>query len=240
MKTFSYMTHRKAIAMIELIFAIVIMGLAVMSAPMLISQAKTGGLAVTQQEAIAACASEVSMIMTRAWDEADTSMDNTNPILQVDENIPALNRQQNTGRRVGIPQHSSRTFIRSDGRGDLRASEEIGNDGNDNGVFDDVDDWDNHATNLTLKTQTDTETGDYIDESLRMATAVGYIVSPANYNQVPIRFDNPFNQANQTTNIKFISTTITSANHDDVLATNIRLRAFVCNVGSYTLIPRAF
>ena len=60
---------RKAIAMIELIFAIVIMGIILMSAPMLISNASQSGYVAMQQEGINEAATQVNMIMGHYWDE---------------------------------------------------------------------------------------------------------------------------------------------------------------------------
>ena len=62
-------TLRPAIAMIELIFALVIMAIVLMSAPMLISTATKSGYVAIQQEAINAAASQVNMIMGYHWDE---------------------------------------------------------------------------------------------------------------------------------------------------------------------------
>jgi hypothetical protein len=66
-------TLRPAIAMVELIFAIVIMGIVLMSAPMLISTASKSGYVAIQQEAINEAASQVNMIMGYHWDENNTN-----------------------------------------------------------------------------------------------------------------------------------------------------------------------
>jgi len=60
---------RPAIAMIELIFAIVIMGIVMMSAPMLVSTASKSGFVAIQQEGISEVASQLNMILSYAWDE---------------------------------------------------------------------------------------------------------------------------------------------------------------------------
>ena len=235
-----YQMHRKALAMIELIFAIVIMGLALMSAPMLISQAKIGGLSVVQQEAIAACATEVGMIMTRAWDEADTNESDNGPILVVQEDIAALNENGTTGKRIGIPQPASRGFLTSDGRR-LNASSIANEDVNE---YDDIDDFDGKTTTLNSESTTSTEEGDYIDNSLQMVTTVNYIKTTTTddtYTSTTVNFNSPFsNGSTTTTNVKAISTNVTSGSHSDVLDTNITLKAFMCNIGTYTLETRTF
>jgi hypothetical protein len=240
-------TKRKAVAMIELIFAIVIMGIALMSAPTLISQASQGSLTVVQQEAIVAGATEIGMIMTRAWDEADTDDTNYNPILATVENntVPELAEVigvdgNGTGKRVGIPQPSSRSFLTSDGQrlnaGAIQA---------DAGDLDDIDDFDGRVTTLGVQTAADattTEEGDYIDISLQITTAVAYNDSPAtgNYATTTISFDSPFSVAANSANIKSIITRVTSGSHDAELDTDITLRAFMCNIGSYELNRRTF
>ena len=74
---------RPAIAMIELIFAIVIMGIILMSAPMLISTAAKSGYVAIQQEAINEAASRVNMIMTFHWDANSADETVLDPILQM-------------------------------------------------------------------------------------------------------------------------------------------------------------
>jgi hypothetical protein len=235
---------RKAVAMIELIFAIVIMGIALMSAPTLISQASQGSLTVVQQEAIVAGATEIGMIMTRAWDEADTNETNYNPILVVNENIAALNEAADDdgnllGRRVGTPQSSSRSFLTASGQR-LNASD-IGADGGD---LDDIDDFNGRVTTLGVQAAADattTEEGDYIDTSLQIATNVSYNTSPnIAYTAETISFNSPFNPAANSANIKSIITRVTSGSHDAELHTDITLRAFMCNIGSYELNRRTF
>jgi len=242
---------RKAVAMIELIFAIVIMGIALMSAPTLLSQASQGSMSAVQQEAIVACATEINMIMTRQWDENDTNESDYAPILVVDENITALNEAVGTdgnltGRRIGTPQSSSRSFITANGTR-LNASliTALGPDSNDNGDYDDIDDFNGKTTTLVLGTtgdNTNTETGDYIDTSLSMDTNVTYKQSPTTgYNSDTISLNQPFaNNAPASSNIKSISTKITSSQHDNTLHTNITLKAFMCNIGTYVLKRRTF
>jgi hypothetical protein len=55
-------------------------------------------------------------------------------------------------------------------------------------------------------------------------------------------FNKPFRSTppTGTTNIKAVSTTVTSGSHDAALGTNITLRAFSCNIGTYQLEERSF
>jgi hypothetical protein len=233
--------NRKAIAMIELIFAIVIMGIVLMSAPTMISQASMGSMSAVQQEAIAAGATEISMIMTRAWDENDTNESDYAPILVVDENITALNEDSNnSGKRVGTPRFSSRSFVTAEGRR-LDASS-LGVDSDDSGDYDDIDDFDKNTTSLVTSESTTTEEGDYIDVSLSMEIDITYNNSPnITYTDTNISFDAPFSTTStDTTNIKAISVHISSGSNGDTLDTNITLKSFMCNIGTFELQRRSF
>ena len=239
-----YNLNRKAVAMIELIFAIVIMGLALMSAPMLISQASKGGLTAVQQEAIVAASTELGMIMTRHWDEADTNESDYAPILKVNENITALNETvtadgNGTGKRIGTPASSSRGFVTSNG---IRLQATALN--NEDGTFDDIDDFNGKHTTLSVSAgdSTTAAVGDYIDTSLQIDTSIAYLSAPnISYAATTISFNSPFSSTSaNSTNIKSISTTVTSGSHDTELHTRITLRAFMCNIGTYTLQRRTF
>jgi len=241
---FRIVINRVGVAMIELIFAIVILGIVLMSAPMLISQATNAGLASVQQEAIVAGASEMGMILTRHWDEQDTNESLYSPVLVTAENITALKETTDadgnfTGRRVGTPLLSSRSFLSSDGtRLNATASAAFATEGDD----DDIDDFNNDTATLSSSGGITTQQGDYIDTSLSIATTVSYISAPnIAYNTTTISFNSPFSNATGgTSNIKAISTTVTSVSHNAELGTNITLRAFSCNIGTYQLKERNF
>jgi len=229
------------VAMIELIFAIVIMGIVMMSAPMLVSRASNAGLLTVQQEAIVAGSSEIGMILTRQWDENNTKESLYSPVLMTSEDIDSLNEATDadgnyTGRRAGTPSLSTRSFLTSDGKR-LEASSTLGSDGDD----DDIDDFNNHTATLTSSDTTTAQVGDYIDTSLQLLTTLKYISSPSNYNATTISFNTPFNTTPVgTSNIKAIKTVITSGSHDADFGTKIKLRAFSCNIGTYELIERSF
>ena len=63
--------NHNAVAMIELIFAIVIMAIVLLSAPMLIHQSIKSSFVGMQQEAINTLSSHLSLILTKEWDEAN-------------------------------------------------------------------------------------------------------------------------------------------------------------------------
>ena len=129
---------RKGIAMIELIFAIVIMGIVLMSAPMLISTASSSGYASMQQEGINEAASQINIILGYAWDESNT-VDSRSAVILGTAGDSDLNELTTTGRRAGTPLTSFRTFI-DDNASTWNASA-IGGDGTADNEKDDMDDF---------------------------------------------------------------------------------------------------
>lgn len=237
---------RPAIAMIELIFAIVIMGIILMSAPMLISTASKSGYVAIQQASINEAASRINMIMTFHWDENSSDETVLDPILQTDSLVTDLAESTYTdgnltGRRIGTPRESYRSFVRPDGsRGTATPAGSLGPDGLEN----DMDDFIG-TIGLILS---GTGTGeDYIEKNATITTTVRYISDAPDGNSYntgtnTINFDANFTQAlGTTTSIKRISTTLTSdAASPDELDKTITLHAFSCNIGGYKLEERDF
>ena len=234
---------RPAIAMLELIFAIVIMGIILMSAPQLISTASKSGYVAIQQEAINEAASRINMIMGYHWDENSADETVLDPILQTQSPVTDLAEStyvdgNGTGRRIGTPSESYRSFVRPDGsRLTSTAAGTLGNDGIEN----DIDDFIGIIGLNLAGTGTGTN---YIEKNVTIDTEVRYISDTTNYNPAgnTINFDADFTQTlGTTTNIKRISTTLTSdAASPDELDKEIILHAFSCNIGGYKLEERDF
>jgi len=234
---------RNGIAMIELIFAIVVMGIVMMSAPMLVSTAAQSGLVAVQQEAIAASSSEIGMILTRDWDEAGTDETTESPILIVSNGNSELDMVlgpdgNSSGRRAGTPTTSSRKSFSSVSSVELDATlaasftTDVDVDGND-----DIDDFNSDTITLTGIRYAQ---GDLADTSITIDTTVSYVSdtpSSGSYNSSILTLNNPFdNNVTGTSNIKIITAQTASTNLD----TSIRLQAFGCNIGTYTLKTRSF
>lgn len=223
---------RPAIAMLELIFAIVIMGIILMSAPQLISTAAKSGYVAIQQEAINEAASKVNMIMGYQWDESNTNENYIPPILitggdsELNEvNITAVP----TGRRLGTPPESYRAFVRSDG---LRFSASAL--GSDAGDEDDIDDFSGTVTHLMLVPEATLEANYIETTTIDINSTVSYSDDTTNYSQSTIAYD-PFTASGGTTNIKSITVTVTSTSGEEELEKEITLRGFSCNIGGYKL-----
>ncbi len=221
--------NRKAIAMIELIFAIVIIGITLMSIPNLVSQASKSGYTTIMQESIAAGAANMSLILSREWDESGTDASIGSPILDTNSSSildtrprpGELSRSYATG-IGGTPRSASLTF--------------------DDGDFDDIDDAHGKPARLTPMGAVE----DLIDLNITIATTVTYIKDTPSAGDWDgtgtLTFNDPFNSTNEvsgaTSNIKSISISLTSDTGDsgvEELKKTISLKAFSCNVGSYKL-----
>jgi len=233
---------RQAIAMIELIFALVIIGIVLLSAPQLIRIAAQGGYVAIQQEAVNEAATQVNIIMGHYWDENNTDTTTYPIILQTsgDNNLSEkLIIGQPTGRRYGTPKESFRTFVRRDGSRGIAST--IGQDSGDSGE-DDIDDFDGTATSLTL-VQSSTDAAYVETVTINIDRNVSYLSdTPSNGTYIDpgdnsLSFVPQFNAITPsgTTNIKQISVTLTSNRSDAELQKKITLRAFSCNIGSYQL-----
>lgn len=229
-------TLRPAIAMIELIFALVIMGIVMMSAPMLISTATQSTFVALQQEGVNEAASRMNMIMGYQWDENNTNTLYIAPILTVNAGAGDLARILTTARRIGTPAQSSRTFILTDTNTTLLNASVLQSDGGD---LDDIDDFGGTTLNLVQATVTD-----YLEQQISIATGISYMDDTVvgGYSQAAINFAPfvPLPNPTDTSNIKFIQVTLTSTSGTAELAKNIILNAFSCNIGGYVLEERVF
>ncbi len=228
---------RKAIAMIELIFALVIMGIVLMSAPMLISTATQSSYVAIQQESINEAATQLNIMLGYPWDEQNTDP-NIRPIILGTTLGDAGLVEKNTsmygnGVRWGTPATSYRRFIRSDG---TRAN--ATNIGPDGGDLDDLDDFDGSTVHLQEAQQS---TADYIETTTIDITRNVFYTSDiptGNYitdGNLTFSFNSTSSLVGNSSNIKRLQVTLTSTSGVDELEKTIVLHAFSCNIGSYEL-----
>lgn len=224
---------RKAIAMIELIFAIVVIGISLLSIPNLIYTATESGYTSMQQEAIAAAASDMSLILTKEWDEANT-----------DPKLPAI-ILTTASTTAGLTQPTranlhSRTYFSATG-GAMAASASSTFQNPDTGDIDqdDIDDIPG-----TTEGHVEDGTKDLID-TISVSTTVDYLndaESSGSWNTATNAYDEPFLAAppGGTSNVKGIVLTLTSGSGTTELEKTIKLKAFSCNIGSYELERKEF
>lgn len=232
---------RRAIAMIELIFSIVIIGITLLTVPILVSQSTQSTYTALQQESIAADAVEINTIMSTEWDVNDTNHADGAPILRttIVTNIPNCAGQY----PPGVTNTQGRTCWDA-ALAPLNASP-IGTEVE--GVFfNDVDDYDgqNYSLNVYNGDAISTAKGDYIDQNITIASTIRYGndqpriagggASAGGYDR-NTTFSNPFTNAPLagTSNIKLINVTLTSNSISNELNDkNITLSAFMCNIGA--------
>jgi hypothetical protein len=221
---------RKAVAMIELIFAIVVMGFALMSIPNLLSLSANSGYTSLQQEAIATASADISLILSREWDESNTIDIIGEVILETDGDINLVGRDGGRTRIKGI------IPIGASGVSSLKADIEDGVADSD-----DIDDANGEESVLTTVINTsNTQTGN-VDNSIEIVTEVMYINDTETNgiwdSSTEVIYDYPTNPTALSTrsNIKNIKTTLTSKSGIKELEKNIVMSAFSCNIGGYKI-----
>lgn len=242
----------KAIAMIELIFTIVIIGIILMSAPMLITTATKSGYVAIQQEAINEAATQANIILGHNWDEQNTDESVRAVILTTAKGDGELNETTETigaitigtGRRKGTPAASYRRFNRNDGnRPSPSAIGPDAGEANDE-EWDDIDDFDGSTIHLRV---VESSTADYVEKGtdINITREVAYTTDAAGGNYITDRnitftpdFSSTDTAASDSTNIKRIQVTLTSDSSVSELAKTITFHAFSCNIGSYELEER--
>ncbi len=239
---------RKAIAMIELIFAIVIMGIVMLSAPMLIDRAEKSSFVTLQQESIAAAATQMNIIMTAEWDHFDTNHTEKSPVLftsTTGTNVNACNPA--TGKPLGVTHSFGRYCEGQSSHIQPSASTVLSTEAGEGSVYNDIDDFNNKSYNVNIYNSENYSTihGDYIDQNITVSSRVYYGddlprvagggASSGGYDQ-NTTFSNPFRTIvtlPNTSNIKLITVTLTSTNQaSEISDKNILLSAFMCNIGA--------
>jgi len=239
---------KKGIALIELIFAIVIIGIVLLSTPMLIQQSINSGYVALQQEAIAAISSHTEILLSKHWDEEDAN--NTTGVAPI---IQLQNPQPNSPFQLsGIIDVNLSSRTSAVGENNLTASL-IGVDFNETSpdLFDDIDDYNNRDLNLTIFNgeATTASIGEYVDQDIIIHTDITFaddrpLVAGALSGTTINAGNNIFTTPDLglsggvpiDSNIKFVKVKLTSANTDiPELNKSITLNAFSCNLGTYTL-----
>ena len=236
--------------MIELIFALVIMGIVLMSAPMLIQQSIKSENIVLQQEAIVAASSQTAIILSMYWDENNNSNSAVSPMFDVNR-MPFDFNSTNVPR--GLQGVMGRNTITASGIIALATpvaslgmdqTNNVDTNETDFSKFDDVDDYDGSELNLMVFNSefTTADEGDYVDTNLSIKTVINYaedrpngnLLNSPNINITPIGNKGRINSnsiGNQS-NIKFITVNLTSNSGIDEFDKNITFKAFSCNIGT--------
>ena len=235
-------TNRKAVAMIELIFSIVVIGIVMLSAPIMLTTATKSSIVTFQQESIAIVAAHANAIMSYPWDEQNTESQSEYGILGTHTITASLKRENNitagmTRRQKGVP--LALVDINASLSGNFGTGKDLDpGTTNRETVKDDIDDFDGNTSRLiTADGATGvTNEGDYMDKNITISTNIQYYTdasSSANFSTCKnpgfgCAYSNPGIAAVATTNVKFITTNLTSGNDDK----NITMKMFMCNIGT--------
>ncbi|ATB69259.1 hypothetical protein SJPD1_1147 [Sulfurospirillum diekertiae] len=222
---------RSAMSMIELVFAIVIMGIVVMSLPLVLLQTQRGNALALEQEVILATKTRLAFILSHEWDinsyDGDAS---TSRVLDTTASANADNAfDTTTTRRAGHIEADERRRLRDD---KLTPTLKSGADWNATTPMD-IDDFDGKTSSVSV-TAADM---DYI-YSISLTSKIDYIgdalQSGAYASSSSITFTfNPTSTQTNPTNIKMIS--VTSSGSD----ANVTLRAFASNIGESGILKRS-
>ncbi len=224
--------RRGAFSLIELVLAIVIISISVMTVPMMLSQSAKNDNFSLMQESILAARTKMGNILSYIWDDkaldANSTMivvlDVKNGDSELDRNATTLN----TNRRIGhIPKDKRRHMM--DGN---MTSETFPSTSVDTNITD-INDFDNKTVTIAFSgTGSPTDSFDYLDKNLTLGTKVYYISDMSDYNQTTVTFDfnisnkQSITDLNNSTNIKMIELNVTSQNYQPFI-----FRTFSCNIG---------
>ncbi|MBE0492107.1 MAG: hypothetical protein IBX44_07630 [Sulfurospirillum sp.] len=227
---------RTGSSLIELIIAIVVMGIAIMSLPLVLSQSQNSNALALQQEAILATKTKLGYLLSYDWDansyDANASLarvldttglggaDNAFDVNVTTDIRRAGHVNADKRRRLWDVGHSKRAPL------------------NESAGLNDIDDFHGVDENMSITS----EDMDFMF-NITLRPSVAYLqdsLSGGNYNDANISFNfdatNDQNLSNQS-NIKMITvSTIDTASGGDYV--NITLRAFASNIGQNKLAKR--
>lgn len=226
---------RKAASMLELVIAIVVMGIAVMSLPLILTQSQNANAVALQQEVILATKTKLGYILSYEWDansyDANASVSR---VLDTNGSTSAnLAFYTTTTHRTGHVIADNRRRLRDN----MAAPTTDGGANWGNVALNDIDDFDAKSESTTIVAAD----MDYIF-NLELNSTVQYISDAPNVgtpynNSQDINFS--FNAASapaNPTNIKMI----TVRTRDTSNNVNVLLRSFASNIGESTFAKRAW
>jgi Tfp pilus assembly protein PilV len=227
--------QKRAVAMVELIFAMVIIAIVLLSAPMLIHQASKSNNVLLQQEAIAAISAHTSILLSKHWDEADANLSGgvaVSPILKTSNGAGIFDFNV-TNTRQGFGDVPGRLTLH---QGATLPASIIGDDLNDRDDIDDYHDKNNTVILYSNSESTSATIGDYVDINLNMHTTVRYTRdTPVNFN-ITSTTNTDINQSIVgTSNVKFVSVHLTSESNVSELNKSIIMNVFSCNIGTVSI-----
>ncbi len=218
---------RKAASMIELVIAIVVMGIAVMTLPILLLKTQSNNAYTLQQEVILAARTKMGDTLTYRWDQNSSVSDKIFVLKTNGDN--ELNASVDGIRRVGhVKGDKRRKFVFDINTSSLYTATPpslLGPDPLGSNNLDDIDDFSGKTSLLTLPSQSTSLDYHFIDFNL--TTTVVYVSDSANYNSTPnLNFTFGTTPSTTSTSIKMLTLSIKGKNNSP-----FKLRSYSCNIG---------
>ena len=227
---------RKASSMLELVIAIVVMGIAMMTLPMMLTRVQSNNEFAMQQEAILMARTQLGDILTYPWDENSTDSSLNVGVLdtQGDSNFNRYPNSNSVRRKGHVKADKRRKFFATF---PTPATSSLGKEGNDYNDLDDFITLNNHDINLTDANDTNATLGYKVSDS-NMSISVRYLDDTTRYSNGIATFDINTSAPTPTgtTNLKLIEVSLTNS----LLDGSITLRAFSANIGANQLLRRTF
>jgi len=231
------MKTRTGFSLIELVLAIVIIAISVMTIPLMLSQSSNNDSFSIMQESILAASTKMGNILSYEWDtnsvEANSSITyiRTLDVVAGDSELDRNMSTQDKNRRIGhIAQDFRRRF----------------HEGNEtNKTFPSEDSFDanmtalNHFNGQILGNSLDgtASTFDYVIRDFNLTTTISYVSDDANYSDQTMAFgfdilsSAAIDDVNNSTNIKMIEIFVQSKSGKP-----FRFRSFSSNIGQTELL----
>jgi len=220
---------RKATSMIELVIAIVVMGIAVMSLPLILTQSQNSNALALQQEAIMATKTQLAYILSYEWDENSFDANASTSRVLVTNSDNDLNATDI--RRNGHVEGEKRRRLWDTSASNTQRSPDSEILGKN-----DIDDFNNYSETVAIASQN----MDYIF-TLELNTSVRYFTDTATYgdeNLTDFSFDYASATPGNPSNIKMIAVTARDLPNRNSL--NITLRAFASNIGESGILKKVY
>lgn len=223
---------KKAASLLELVVAIVVMGIAVMALPLMLDRVQKNNQYAMHQEAVLAARTYLGDILTYQWDE-NTYLNEVVAVLDTTSGDNEFNRLNDT---AGNPTTRRNGHLEADKRRKMFtnprfATTKAGLGAPDATAINDLDDFDNTVNLAQATVGEEALTGlDYKLNDMNMTIDTTYINDSTDYSQNDISFifrDNDTGIGNaDSTNIKMLTITLQGTNVD-----TFRLRAYSANIG---------
>lgn len=223
---------RKAASMLEMVIAIVVMGIAVSALPMILTQSQNSNALALQQEAIMATKAKVAYILAYQWDarsyDANASASrvlDTTGSSDAHDDFDVIDT--NSTRRKGHVNADKRRRLRDSSDGERNATTLTDN------TYRDIDDFNGKDENISISA-----IDDYIFR-IKLHPDVSYIDDGKDLgidydlSSTTFTFNKDANKSNPT-NIKMITVKTTGDN------INIVMRAFASNIGESGIVRKVW